>query len=263
MDKFVDERDYSLLDRDKYTFFVMRQVMGGECKLLLSDHEKLVLCYTCTPYPVWIWTPDDSSAEDLERTYSLLKENSLLDGEHRFSVKYELAEYLIKRSSEEGRDMTISINMLAYDCPEPIKPAEVSNGGIYRCEAGDADELTGFIEMFHNEIGIDQKSVEEYRADAESFIDTGKVYFWKDEQGHNTASCKYSPEGSLASINLVYTRPEYRRKHYAENLVYEVSMIAKEAGYLPMLYTDANYAASNACYQKIGFIPRGRICTIK
>ena len=35
-----------------------------------------------------------------------------------------------------------------------------------------------------------------------------------------------------------------------------------EAGYVPMLYTDADYVASNACYEKIGYILRGKLCTI-
>ncbi|MBR4728022.1 MAG: GNAT family N-acetyltransferase [Clostridia bacterium] len=76
------------------------------------------------------------------------------------------------------------------------------------------------------------------------------------------ASCRYHPNGGLASISLVYTRPADRRKHYAENLVYQVTMKAKEAGYVPMLYTDADYAASNACYEKIGYVLRGKLCSI-
>ena len=88
------------------------------------------------------------------------------------------------------------------------------------------------------------------------------MYLWKDEKGRSVASCKYAPAGDMASINLVFTRPEYRRKHYAENLVYQVTMKVKEAGYVPMLYTDADYTASNACYEKIGYVLRGKLCTI-
>ena len=33
MDTYVDERDYKLLEADKYTFFVLKRIMGGECKL--------------------------------------------------------------------------------------------------------------------------------------------------------------------------------------------------------------------------------------
>ena len=88
------------------------------------------------------------------------------------------------------------------------------------------------------------------------------MYFWKDAQGRHVASCRYAPNGEMASVNLVYTRPEFRRRHYAENLVYQVTVRAQEAGYVPMLYTDADYAASNACYEKIGYVLRGRLCTV-
>ena len=74
--------------------------------------------------------------------------------------------------------------------------------------------------------------------------------------------CSLRPNGDLAGIGLVFTHEEYRRMHYAENLVYQVSKIAKDTGYMPMLYTDADYAASNACYEKIGYVLRGKLCTI-
>ncbi len=53
-----------------------------------------------------------------------------------------------------------------------------------------------------------------------------------------------------------------RIKHYAENLVYTVTELARAEGYLPMLYTDADYIASNACFEKIGYIRRGELCTV-
>lgn len=98
--------------------------------------------------------------------------------------------------------------------------------------------------------------------DAEAYINSGNMYLWKNEPGKNVASCKFAPDENMASINLVFTRPEFRRKHYAENLVYQVTKLAMSAGYVPMLYTDANYAASNACYEKIGYVLRGKLCTI-
>jgi len=41
-----------------------------------------------------------------------------------------------------------------------------------------------------------------------------------------------------------------------------VTKMAEDEGSLPMLYTDADYIASNACYEKIGYILRGKLCTI-
>ncbi|MBP3196870.1 MAG: GNAT family N-acetyltransferase [Butyrivibrio sp.] len=262
MDTFVDERDYKLLEADKYTFFVLKRIMSGECKLLLSDHSRLIICFTGHPFPVWIWMPDDVSDEEMVKAYQLAKENKLLTGEYRFNTKYALAESFIKQAAEEGAKMRIAANMFAYDCLNPIRPEAEADGGIYRCEMSDLEELTAFLDIFHKEIGIDQKDIDGYRKDAENFIHSGNMYFWKDSQGNSVASCKYAPLGEMASINLVFTRPEFRRKHYAQNLVYQITMKAKEMGYVPMLYTDADYVASNACYEKIGYVLRGKLCTV-
>ena len=262
MDTYVDERDYKLLETDKYTFFVLEKIMGGECKLLLSDHERLILCFTGHPFPVWIWTADDASEEEMEKAYLLAKEKELLVGKHHFNTKYSLAKYFIRRAGEDGFELKITTNMYAYDCLNLVRPETEAKGNIYRCEMKDLDEVVDFLEMFHEEIGIDQKDNQGYREDAEAFICSGNMFFWKDDQERSVASCKYAPNGNIASIGLVFTRPEFRRKHYAENLVYQVTKKVKEEGYMPMLYTDADYVASNACYEKIGYVLRGKLCTI-
>lgn len=262
MDTYVDERDYKLLDADKYTFFILKRIMGGDSELLFSDHETLILCFTGHPNPVWIWTPEDASEEELEKAYQLAEKNGLLSGEYHFNVKYALAEYFVKRAAEEGLKIKITMNMLAYDCLNPIKPESQTDGEIYRCESTDLDELADFLEKFLEETGVNGNDIGDCRKDAEDYINSGNMYFWKDEQGNNAASCKWAQTGDMASINLVFTRPEFRRKHYAENLVYQVTMKVKEAGCIPMLYTDADYVASNACYEKIGYVLRGKLCTI-
>ena len=262
MDTFVDERDFTLLEHDRYSFFVLHRIIEGNCRLLLSDHENLIICYTGEPYPVWIWTADGSPTEIMKKAYRLAAENGFANNGQRFNVKYDLAEYMIRRAAEEGKELYISTNMFAYDCPEPVSPSVKADGGIHRCTAEDLDELVVFLDVFHQEIGIDRKDVAGYRADAQTFIDSGNMFLWKNAQGISVASCKYASNGMMASINLVFTRKAYRRKHYAENLVYQVTMIAKEAGFTPMLYTDADYTASNACYEKIGYVLRGKLCTV-
>jgi len=119
------------------------------------------------------------------------------------------------------------------------------------------------MDLFHKETGIDQKDRDSYRMDAEASINAGNVFFlWENKRGNNVACCKFAADGNMASIHLVFTRPEFRRRHYAENLVYQVTKFAISAGYVPMLYTDADYTASNACYEKIGYVLRGKLCTI-
>lgn len=45
-------------------------------------------------------------------------------------------------------------------------------------------------------------------------------------------------------------------------MVYQVTRRVSEMGYMPMLYTNADYLASNACYEKIGYTLRGKLCTV-
>lgn len=236
MDSFVDERDFQILEDDKYTFFMLRRIIGGKCKLLLTDHERLIICYTSAPFPIWIWTPDDASREEMEKAYQIAVEHSLFNGGYHFNLKYDLVEFFIEKAAADG--------------------------SIHRCSREDLDELVDFMDLFHKETGIDQKDRDGYRMDAEAFIKTGNMFLWKDKHGNNVASCMFVPDGNMASINLVFTRPEFRRKHYAENLVYQVTKLAMDAGYVPMLYTNADYTASNACYEKIGYVLRGKLCTI-
>ena len=262
MDRFVDERDYKILEKDKYTFFVLSRIIGGECKLLLTDHERLIICFTSNPYPVWIWTPDDVTKEEKEKAYELIKENGLFSEGHTFNLKYDLADYFISRALKETMALSIKTNMFAYDCPNPIEPHVQADGELHRCVAEDLNEMVEFMDFFHRETGVDQDSIEAYRRKAEEAIRSGNHFLWRNAEGRNVAICNFRPNGDLAGVGLVYTREECRRKHYAENLVYQVTKIAKDAGYVPMLYTDADYVASNACYEKIGYILRGKLCTI-
>ena len=262
MDNHVDERDYKLLEKDTYSFFVLRRIIGSECSLLLTDHERLIICFTGEPYPVWIWTPDDALDKEYEKAYQIVKENGLLDGKHTFNVKYELAEYFINRAINDNLTLKIKMNMLAYDCQNPVPPKSEVDGAILKCTEKDVDDLVDFLDLFHKEVEVDKKGIVEYRQDAENYAKTGRLYFWVNDQGRKIASCQYTPTGDMASLNLVYTQKAYRRKHYAENLVYQVTKVVQDLGYTPMLYTNADYVASNACYEKIGYVMRGKLCTL-
>ncbi|MBR4668770.1 MAG: GNAT family N-acetyltransferase [Butyrivibrio sp.] len=261
MDSFVDERDYKLLEADKYTFFVLRRILGTECEFIASDHEKLIICHSKTPYPVWVWTSNDADETELERAYQALKKNSFIDAEHSFNLKYSLADYITKRAADEGKEIAITINMLAYDCLNPIEPEPVE-GNIHKCTYDDYETLIEFMDGFHVDTGVDIQSREAYEEHAKRCIEEGRTFFWQDASGKLVACCKYNPTEDMASINLVYTLPKERRKHYAENLVYQVTKLAVSEGLSPMVYADADYPASNECYKKIGYVLRGSLCTI-
>ncbi|MBR4224349.1 MAG: GNAT family N-acetyltransferase [Oscillospiraceae bacterium] len=262
MDDLADKRDDELLESDRYTFYVLRKILHDNNRLLLTDHKSLIICFSGHPYPVWVWTPDDAPADVMDRAYALSKEQELLDGTHTFNIKRPVGEHFIRRAAEEGRTMSVKRGMYAYDCPEPICPKDRADGEMHICTPDDTDAVTEFIAMFHKEKQFDLKDDESYREDAVRFIGSGDMFLWKDGQGEYVASCMYDHSGGMASMHLVYTRPERRRAHYAENLVYRATIRAKAQGFLPTLYTDAGYAASNACYTKIGYILRGDLCNI-
>ena len=270
IDTFADERDFKLLEQDRFTFFVLKRVLALPCELILSDHERLIICLSSNPFPVWIWTADDATPQEMEKAYQLMKEKGYLDGTHTFNMKYPLAEYFIKKASEESStnpglaQFSIKKNMFAYDNPKLLQPASATSidGHLHQCQSTDLDELFEMTCDFHKETNVPMSDKDEARAKIEQGIKDGLYYFWQNSEGKNVGCCLYRPNDQLASLGAVYTRPEYRRRHYAENLVYQVTKIAQDKGFLPMLYTDADYAASNACYEKIGYILRGKLCTI-
>ncbi len=262
IDNCINKDDIKLLSNDKYTFFVLGKVMYGNCKIIYTDHKKFIICYVDDIHPIWIWTKDNINKNIKDKIYELLISEDLLNGKHNFNIKYELYEYLNKKALEDDISLSILINMFAYDCKSPIKPMKC-DGYIHKCDISDLDELSNIIYEFHESIGIDKKNKEDYKVDAKKYIEEGYTYLWKDKNDNVVASCKYGPNGNLASINLVYTKEQFRRKQYAANLVYEVTKIALDNGYTPMLYTDADYKASNACYEKIGYELKGKLCTIK
>ena len=170
MDNFVDERDLKLLEKDRYTFFVLRRILDTECRLILTDHEKIILCHSSEPHPVWIWTEDNAPEKDMAAAFKLAEDNGFLDGAHTLNMKYDLAEYFIRKSAEKAADSTskklsITVNMLAYDCPNPIPPApsDIADGELYQCQKEDVDELVEIRQQFQTQTGMAKLSIEEYR----------------------------------------------------------------------------------------------------
>ena len=133
---------------------------------------------------------------------------------------------------------------------------------IHACTPQDTEEVSGLYCAIYNEMGEERPSHERCLEKVRAYIDNNAFFLWKNASGETTACCGYKRNQGMATLGPVYTKPEERRKHYAQHLVYQVTRTVKDAGYMPMLYTDANYAASNACYEKIGYILRGKLCTI-
>lgn len=262
MDAFVNEKDFELLQQDRYSFSVLDRILRGPCAFIRSDHSRLILCHSTPPYPVWIWSADGLSEAEKERAWSLSEALCPLSAGYRLNLKYELADYFLDRAREAELRAGIKEQLFAYDCPAPVKPEQTADGELYPCRPEDSSEAAALLRAFFEEIGAPALSDELLQEKTREKIDGNALFFWKDAAGNTAACCGWRHNGGLATICDVYTLPEARRRHYAQNLVYALTKAARDAGYLPTLYTNANYAASNACYRKIGYRLRGALCTI-
>lgn len=262
MDQNVDQRDFKLLEQDRYTFAVLYRILNGPCRLTLTDHQRLIICHSAPPYPVWIWTPDDLSPEEQEQAWRTVNQVCPMAEGYTYNLKYDLAAFFLAKAQEQGIHGEIQTNMYAYDCPNPIPPGISVDGHLHQCTQDDLEEAAELIGLFHEDIAIDQSDHAHYFKKAQELIGCKRFYVWKDRCKRTVSCCYYVPNGDLASVSGVYTIPAYRRKHYAENLVYAVTKMIQGTGAMPMLYTDADYAASNACYEKIGYVLRGKLCKI-
>lgn len=262
MDHQIDKRDLNLLKKDRYTFAVLSRILGKPCRLVLTDHEKLIICHSGNPFPVWVWTPDNLSCQEKERAWNITMEACPLEEGYTYNLKYELAKYFIQKTKEKGWELSVLTNLFAYDCPRSIAPAIKADGGLYICTMEDLEEATDFLLRFGRELNVHAEDRDRKREKAVECISGNRFFLWHDASGKSVASCYYNLSDDLACLAGVYTLPEYRRKHYAQNLVYEVSELARGKGYMPMLYTDADYVASNACYTQVGYTLKGKLCTI-
>lgn len=197
----------------------------------------------------------------MEQAYIIVKDNFDIE-KYRFNMKYSLAEYMISRAANDGISLKIAINMLAYSCPRPIEPSKKTNGMCVPATIEDVELVASYMDTFHIDCKVDIMNIEAYREKARVLIKDGRLFLWLDGND-KVAMCSYGISGEKGSINNVFTRPDMRRRGYAANIVYQVTKLVEAQKKLPVLYTDADYAASNACYEGIGYIKQGSLCTVE
>ncbi len=254
--------DTRILKADEYCFSVLTRILGGECELTITDGKRLIVCYYAHPYPVWVWLPDDASEVELGRAYEIVRDNLGFSSGHRFNIKYVHADYFIRRAEQDGSSLSISANMHAYTCDKPIPPSRSANSHLRKATTSDLDLVVRLIDEFHREASIDKTNMQTYRKKAKSLIDDGCFYLLIDKSGEVAACCTLTLFDGQAAIGSVYTIPNKRRLGHAARMVYEVTRLAQASGRSPVLYTDADYSASNACYIGVGYKRMGSLCTI-
>jgi len=256
----IPDIDSTLLCGDEYTFSVLSRIISGKCVLTVTDGERFIVCHSAPPYPVWVWTPNDATAEEMEAVYQVLREDFDLE-KNDFNMKHALADFLIKRAEEDNISLSVTMNMLAYSCEQTVAPKRRPSGKMRAAEEGDLETATDLLAAFHRELNMEPSDRESCRQKARELIAAKRLFLWVDG-GEAVACCSYREADGKGSVGTVYTKAECRRRGYAAELVCEVTEMILGMGKTPVLYTDGDYAASNAAYASIGYQIRGSLCTL-
>ena len=248
-----------LLGEDVCTFAMLSRIVRGKCIKTVTDHQRVIMCLSVSPFPVWVWVAPDAPKEELAAVWQTLKAEFPPE-EYAYNVGLPLARVMM----ENDPTLYESIGLMAYHCKQAIAPRKTPGGSASLVRLDEADLAIEWYRAMHKECALNEEiPLGSARKAVMEHIYNDAMYFWRDEAGTPKAMCGVDKDEGAAYVARVYTPPCERRKGYAANLVYAVSKDQIEQGRTPMLYTDANYAASNACYTQIGFELQGELRTVK
>ncbi|MBE6635080.1 MAG: GNAT family N-acetyltransferase [Ruminococcaceae bacterium] len=250
-----------LFAKEKITYSVLEKILNLTCTDIFTDNENFIICYSAPPYPVWVWQKDNEDCGTAATVADILNRSfSVLDG-YKYNMSYELFRALsaVNESFAENR---IAMGMLSYELiGEPVMP-NIADGAMESADISDIEVLTDMLLAMSCEAeGLSHRREEKKQRIIE-MIDSDSLYVWRAQDGRIAATASVGRTGDCCRIGSVYTRPDMRRRGYAISLIYYVSAMIKNADLRPILYTDESYAASNACYKKIGFCEIGRLCNV-
>ena len=262
MDDFFDDRDFILLEKDKFTFSALKRIAKSSCKIIKSNHTDRIICQSSSSYPIWIWL-DDENEEQLNWAYNTVVSELPVTKGYVYQTKKKTADFFIRRSLEDGIPLKTLETLQSYTLDNLTRLDLPSvDGELQICNQENVSEAVDLFRDFYNELNMDQCSNEEYQLKARALIERKQLYFFLIASGEVAGCCSYSHDNTIASVGTVFTRHKYRRMGIAEIMVYNISKRIIESGMIPLVYTDADYIPSNRLYEKIGYTYKGSICRL-
>lgn len=250
-----------LLRRDAVTYSVLIQILQTPCTDIYTDRERVIVCYSCPPFPVWVWCAHPENARDIREIAGCLKEAFPMEA----GFTYNLSHVLLDRLREADpcfRDTSVKMELLSYRLDRIAPLDRPCDGAPSRPRE---EEVAYLAEIWHDlayEMEGRVLTPDQCVRIVGRKLDTGTLFLWRSPAGKIAALTARNDEPPYSKVGAVYTLPEYRRRGYALHLVHRVTEGILAEGLTPILYTNADYPASNACYQKIGYRPVGSLCTV-
>lgn len=251
----------ALMEADAITYSVLYKILTGVCTDIYTDGEGIVIAYSAPPYPIWVWCREESSRAVAE-VCRCLKANFPLEQGYVIILSDSLRQALADLDDGfAGAEEKMGLLSYRLDALAEVPPAcdgTMQLVGQEEIEALIPHWIAMRVEMEGKTITEDHARTTMTRMAGEKCL-----FAWKNDAGETVALCARGDQPPYSKVTSVYTLPEHRRRGYCQNLVYAVTKRMLRDGFIPILYTDADYAASNACYQKIGYRQIGRLTSIR
>lgn len=251
-----------LTEEDAITYSVLRQILKGECADVFTDGKNWIACHSRAPYPVWVWCRDGEDGTLAETIGRCIKEKFPLEKGFVVILSVGLRRELARVDSYFANTQE-KMDLLSYRLKTLAEPPARCGGGMRLVRSEEIEGLIPCWIAMQEEMDGIKITADHARTTMGRFVEQKGLYAWHNAQGQLVAMCARGDQTPYSKVSAVYTLPEHRRKGYCQNLVWSVTKEILDDGYCPILYTDADYAASNACYQKIGYRQIGRLTSIQ
>ncbi len=251
---------HKLVEND-ISFSVLYKILQQKCTDVFSNGSTYIVCYSNPPYPVWVWCSDTQNKGDVLQIAEYLRRNYLEKGKFNFILQAELFEHL-KAVDNVFENLSLKMKMLSYKLTDICDISRECNGMVRLATLADLDCLAQIYQDANLEMESLSFPIEHCKKMVQEQVENESLFVMVNDNNKIVATTFSTVQGKYAKISFVYTLPKHRRKGYAINLVHFVSKRFLQLNFMPILYTDGGYVASNSCYNKIGYQQVGTLVNV-
>lgn len=252
----------SKLIEDNIPYYILQNILKYNCKDIYTNYKSIIICYSNSPYPIWVWCKQPFHKDDLLLISNILKSDYISKGKYNFILSEELLNEL-KKIDSIYNNLTLKMELLSYKLTKMNTINHKSDGYMAQATYEDIDDLTIINKNSYFEIEGYEFSLKECKEKVIEQIKKDELYVWVNNENKIVSTTSKSINKNYVKVGSVYTLSQHRRKGYAINLVYQVTKLLLENHLIPILYTDSKYEASNECYKKIGYQQIGKLLNIE
>ena len=236
---FINENN-EFLSKDKYlSVFFYLDAKGldktdkGNFAIKVSNDNKELLAIKLSPYPLCLYG-DNSLVNEL---ITYLNQNGYIYNE-------TLCPEVIGDKLEDVN----FYKFIGMDFMEANEYTLESSNEVTKPNESDIDELFILLNEFFKECGLpdkaDNEKIKKILSNIRIIREDGKIISLAAFTKNTDDSCR---------ITHVYTRKEYRDKHYAKKVVNYIKNEILDLGFIATLNVDQKNPISNHLYKSLGF----------